>query len=517
MSDSAWLSETRPEGSSTAILVGPLSLEVIRSQAEAFPRGILWLHPSSCPPPDGLPPTVAPLSIESSADTLTETLDKFLRLDYDHAPAVKAGSRLSEAAPSAYGSVLDQIVAAIDSTLRARRTRKDTGVLRQELVFRNLSGYLRSRVPEDWRGSAAGNLAVVVGAGPSLDVTLPLLKDGFPEPVIVAADSALSALRDADMPPHFTLSLDPEKTHASCAPPGYRPGHLILSSQAHPEWAKLWGEETRYLSGRVLAEDWLAAKGIPKTNLLAVNNAGLAALLFADFLEPLAILLVGMDLAAGGSGYDRYAENTGRSDLQVLASHLHQVPGNFSETVPTPFLSDWSETSETCAGIAAKRPVVNLNDRGARLQGADLVHPKDADELRSALAQPVHPYRPDPALLGRRRGLSGPALDQALGQLASRCDQSWSALRPLLLPHASPRDKLNGLRSLLADSDLASLFGDYAFAVMPEIAPGKEPSPDKIDLRLRELRQLLWRLEDAIAQADPSDTFLRRFLTQTFA
>ena len=517
MTDSNWLSETRPDGAATVILLGPATPETLAAEAEAFPKGVLWLHPPVITPPANLPQNLAALPLDSPPETLTDTLDRFIRLEYDHAPAVKVGTQLAEADPASYASVLDQIVATIDSTLRARRTRRDTGVLRQELVFRNLPGYLRSRVPENWRGSAAGSLALVVGAGPSLDVTLPLLKKDFPAPVILAAHSALSALSSADLHPHFTLSLDPEKTHVACAPPEYRPGQVILSTQAHPGWAELWGDDARYLSGRVLAEDWLAAKGIPKTNLLAVNNSGLAALLFADFLEPAAILLLGMDLAAGKHPSDRYATSTGRAHLQVHAAHLHRIPGNFADTVSTPFLSDWSETSETCAAIAAKRPVLNLNDRGARLKGADLIHPDSIDELRNALAQAICPHQTDSTLLAQKRELTGPGLDQILGLLATHCDKARKVILPLLHDAALPREKLRALRELLAESETATLFGDYAFAVMPEIAPGKEPEPEHLDLRLRELQHLLQRLEDAIVQANPSDSFLARFLTQSFA
>ena len=284
--NSPWLSETSSEGAVSAILLGPLEESVLSSEAEAYSKGVLWIAPPTENFSSSYPANVHCLDRSSESKKLSETIDEFLRLDYDNPPTVKVSSHIAEDDENAYAPILDLVISSIDSTLRARRTRSDTGVLRQEQVFRNLAGYLRSRIPEKWRDSAQGNLAVVVGAGPSLDVTLPLIKEGFPKPLVVAADSALRALKDAGVDPDFVVSIDPEKSHDSCTSIDHRPGIAILSTQSHSSWPQRWGENVRYLSGRVMTEDWLATKGIPKTSLLAVNNAGLAAMLVAEFLGP---------------------------------------------------------------------------------------------------------------------------------------------------------------------------------------------------------------------------------------
>ena len=76
----------------------------------------------------------------------------------------------------------------------------------------------------------------------------------------------------------------------------FAPGTLVLSSQAHPSWKEKWGEKHVYISGRVFFEDWLSEKGVTKTSLQAINNAGLTALALADFLAR-RILLLGMDMS----------------------------------------------------------------------------------------------------------------------------------------------------------------------------------------------------------------------------
>ena len=513
-----WLSETSSEGAVSAILLGPLERSLLSSEAEIYSKGVLWIAPPTESFSSSYPANIYCLDRSSESKKLSETIDEFLRLDYDKPPTVKVSSRVAEDDENAYTPILDLVISSIDSTLRARRTRSDTGVLRQEQVFRNLAGYLRSRIPEKWRDSAQRNLAVVVGAGPSLDVTLPLIKEGFPKPFVVAADSALRALKDAGIDPDFVVSIDPEKSHDSCSSIDHRPGIAILSTQSHSSWSQRWGDNVRYLSGRVMTEDWLAAKGIPKTSLLAVNNAGLAAMLVADFLGPAAIILVGMDLAGGGDGTDRYAESTGRSHIQIQANISHNVPGNHTETVCTPFLSDWSETSESCARISRGRNVINLNDRGAILEGSIVIHPDQIDELKEALSESLAPYEQAPTVFSERRGISGQGLDQVLTTLATRCDEAWKNLRPLLAKeNATAQEKLRYFHELLGNQDIAALIGDYSFAVMPEVGPGKQPTSEELDMRIRQLQRILWLLEDALVEAEPSNKFLTRLLTETFA
>ena len=513
-----WLSETSSEGARTAILLGPLDESVLQQESQVFELGLLWIAPSKTHASGNLPPKVIAINRDSPSEGLSAAIEELIRVDYDNLPAVKVSKRVEEEQAEAYTPILDLVVSSIDSTARARRTRAETGVLRQEQVFRNLAGYLVRRIPESWRRSAEGSLAVVVGAGPSLDVTLPMIKQGLPKPLIIATDSSLRALESEDIVPHFVVSIDPEKSLQSCGSLDHKPGIAILSTQSHSSWPKGWKEKARYLSGRVLTEDWLATKGIPKTSILATNNAGLTSLLLADFLGPTAILLVGMDLAGGGSGQDRYADSTGRSHMQTFANQYHQVPGNHSDTVPTPFLSDWSETSQLCGKIASGRHVVNLNDRGAQLEGASVIHPENFNELSQALSEALRPFEPDPSILEESRGISGPGLDQVLTILATRCDEAWKGLRPLIeKDDAAPQEKLRYLRELLSNSEIASLLGDYSFAVMPEIAPGKEPDSETLTRRLRELQRILWLLEDAMIEAEPSEAFLTRLLTDTFA
>ena len=510
-----WLSETSVPGATTAILLGPILEETIRKECLSYPKGVLWIAPSETESAmTGEFPALAIAHCTDSGDLIIQAIRRLLGNEYDKQPVIKASRGAETNSQELYSAILDMVISEIDSTFRSRKTRNEVGFQRQFQVFENLCGYLNGRVPDEWRDLASNSLAVVVGAGPSLDQTLPLLKEGFPKPVVIAADSSLRALRSAGVDPDFVVSIDAEKTFDSCSDANYAPGMAILSSQSHGSWRNKWKDKCRFLSGRVLTEDWLAEKGIAKTKLQAVNNAGLTALLFADFLGPAGIVLIGMDLAQGGRGNERYAMSTGRSHMKIHTEHFHKVPGNFEASVPTPFLSDWQETSEMTSEVSKRRLIVNLNDRGAQLQGATVIHPGDIEELRSAISENLEPFEPSGEdLLSKRRAVQGNGMNQILTHMANRCDRSWDGFPNKQESHHKKSDYL---KTLFADRDMASFLGDFAFTVLPKITSDAPLRDKELELAVDQLQNLIWRLEDAILECEPDERFLIRFLTEKF-
>lgn len=509
-----WLSESVSDGAKSLIVLGVIDSLTISKLSNEFPLGIL-LFASQKETISPFPKEVTFIDRKESTLLIKEKLENFMLLDYNSPPTVKVCKSITDESTEEYNKILDLTISEIDSTMRARRTRTETGYLRQRQIFINLAGYLTKRIPSEWNGLAQGSLAIVVGAGPSLDITLPLLKSGIPKPIIVASDSSLRALRDANLDPDFVISIDPQKTFESCSEQDYSPGIAVLSSQSHESWSKKWGKNCCYLSGRVITEDWLIEKGISKTDFLAINNAGLTALMVANFLNPSVLLTLGMDLSGGGGGHERYAKNTNRAHVQIFASHYHKIPGNFSDTVTTPFLSDWQETSDFCRKLSENKTIINLNDRGAKLEGTTLVHPDQVGELKNVLNQSLKPFNsPELTLLNKRKTLRGHGLNQVLCQLTAICDNIWSSF-----PKQENENNsilITFLRETLADHNKAKLLGDFAFSVMPIISPKKEPKLQELKRFTNEIKDLIWKLEDAILESSSDDEFLSRFLTEKF-
>ena len=509
-----WLSESNVKGSTSLILLGAVDELNIEKLSNEYPMGILWICQKSND--SKTRPNVNLIDIDSNLNDITNIISNFISLNYEFIPSVKVSKKISNEASCNYSQILDTVISLINSTLRARKTRSETGFIRQNQIFSNLPRYLSKRVPNEWSDIGDGCLAIVVGAGPSLDKTLPLLKNGIPKPIVIAADSSLLALRNANIEPDFVISIDPEKTFESCSISGYSPGIAILSTQSHSSWANQWGEKSCYLSGRVVTEDWLSEKGISKTKLLALNNAGLTALAFANFLNPSAILVVGLDLAGGNLGEQRYAENTGRSHIQTISGHYHEVPGNYKPTVPTPFLSDWEETANFCADISGKKMVINLNDRGAKLSGTNLIHPDQIDDLKTALEENIMPFiKSFDIILKERKSIKGMGLIQMLTIITELCDGCWKELDKI--KSLDSKSATSVLINIFSNKDFASLMGDFAFATIPKLTSKEEFSSSEIKNISNQLQSLLWRLEDAIIKCEPNEEFLIRFLTEKFS
>lgn len=504
--NSSWISEFGSKDAKLLILVGSINNDLLLSELNSYPCGVLWIGPREVAR-SSVKTNLLKVDPKEDFDKLDQILYEFMAQDYLKMPVVKV-AKVTGIDSELYTKVISKIGLKIESVSRARRTRASTGFQRQEQIFFNLSGYLLSRVPKEWSSLASNSVAVVVGAGPSLDVTLPILNETLIRSVLViAADSTLNALKKLNIEPNFVVSIDPNKTFSSCCDSDFTPGIAILSSQSHPSWKEKWGNRVRYLSGRVLTEDWLAGNGVPKTSRLAKNNSGLTALSFADFLNPSLILLAGMDLSGGDGGSERYAESTGRSYIKIEAFHYHNVPGNYIEKVQTPFLSDWSETSMETSLISSRRTILNFTDRGARLEGCTLVHPDDSSQMNQAISENIRPFTPTNGTMEIKREISGLGMEQLLTLLGARCDLLWDKLNN----DWGMYENTEFFKKILSDRDIATLFGDFAFVVMPYLEKDKLPQ-SLAKQAIVYLKKSIWTLEDSIISCRPSEEFLVGFL-----
>lgn len=510
-----WLRVAASEGARTAVVLGPVDgVATVEELLRTYPGGLFWIVSTDERLRTGVQHArLLSLAVEVASDArLGHALGEFLALDYHAFPAVYVSARVEESAHAArYARAVDEVVEGIETTRRARRTRFENGPLQAANTFHNLPGYLRHPLPESWRGCARGRVALVVGAGPSLDETLPKVARWAFHPLVLSTDSALRACEATGLRPALVVSLDPEKRFSACAPPGYREGLALLGSEAHPSWSRRWEGRAMYLSGRNVCEDFLEQRGLERPPCEAVNNVGRTALALADFLGAEAIVLVGLDLAHGrpcNSGQARYGRLTGRQGVRLAGKGLFQVPGNFAESVPTAFFSDWSETSALCAEVATRRPLVNFTDRGAVLEGATVVTPDKADELEEALAAAHHadgplPWEASQELPARE---VPPVLLRQLGGLLDEVRAVIEALPPV---GKGAAEKLAALRALLVRDEISGLFGPFSFALMAELVRPDPLPVALLDHRLSELRALVARCEDALLYA-AGETSLQR-------
>ena len=157
---------------------------------------------------------------------------------------------------------------------------------------------------------------------------------------------------------------------------------------------------------------------------------------------------------------------------------------------------------------------MNLNYRGAKLEGATVIHPEDIDGLKEAVSENLSPFASnDEEIMHKRKSLQGNGLNQLLTLLASRCDLAWKNFPCNTKDYNAV---LNYLRELFTDQDMARLLGDFAFSILPKIGPGGTIGEDDLNKAVRQLENLIWKREDAILECGGSEEFLLRFLTETF-
>ena len=143
-----------------------------------------------------------------------------------------------------------------------------------------------------------------------------------------------------------------------------------------------------------------------------------------------------------------------------------------------------------------------------------LIHPDAFPEMRSALEESLKSFSPkDATVLQQRRSLNRHGLTQILNNLTIKCDLIWKSM-----PSEKDETKVvsEKLLELFSDREISCLLGDFSFSVMPKIAKGKTISKEQGLLIIKQLQQLIWKLEDAILRAEPEDDFIYRFLTEEF-
>jgi len=475
-------------GATTCVVLGRMTAGSPLDLA-AF-RAVLWCVDDGG---RGEPPLVAAgaplLAVRvETAGALDAALGDFLRRDARHLPSVYVMADALEARAAAYQPSMAVLFAELEGQHRARVTRQQDGFRWQQHVIRNLPFYARRRVPALWRDALRGLPAVVCGAGPSLDVSGPKLAALAPGCVVFAADSALRALARHGVAADFAVSIDVAKLPEKCLPESHRPPRVILSAVSPPEWNDaLPNGSAAYAASRQITTDWLAAAGVGRPPLTATETCGSTALDLARFLGCAPIHLFGMDLAL--SAKQRHAAGADRSIYAasgfVAEQAFPEVPGNYSPTVPTHALTDWRDLD---ARLAEWPPglVFNVNDRGARLRNATLVHPDrltslpPADKAR-ALAALSAPETADPVVL-----------ENALAPVRAAGQGIGAALPGLraALTRGSPEAVIVGLRGLLADGNTGRALGAYALKLMPHLLPPTEGDIAFWQTQLDELTEL---------------------------
>lgn len=149
-------------------------------------------------------------------------------------------------------------------------------------------------------GLAAGQPAVIVGAGPSLDAQLPALAALQDRAVIIGADTVLRPLLAAGVRPHLLVGIDPAELNARhlAGVDGLEDVHLAAEGSLHPQAFTGFVDRTFVFA----VSDhhpwpWLRAAGLDRGTLRAWGSVVTTAFDLAVRLGCAPIVFAGLDLS----------------------------------------------------------------------------------------------------------------------------------------------------------------------------------------------------------------------------
>lgn len=237
----------------------------------------------------------------------------------DHQPSLAIADPYYTAVRRAFENYA--VYATVNVNTQIERTRDFVGN-----AFKNAEAFVRALPVSDLFGCGRGVAAFVVGAGPSLDKTVHLLHEAKGKAIIIAVDSAVSALVAHGIEPDFIVSIDftPHTLHYF---KGIDTGRaaLVFDSEIHPGvLAEFSGRKYVVHLPKKSVSEWYTTivgnKGAIQKGL-SVSHVGM---LLAAAMEAEEIVLVGQDLAyprahwhAKGSHFFQTLDVTAKEELHL--------------------------------------------------------------------------------------------------------------------------------------------------------------------------------------------------------
>ncbi|MFZ5586624.1 MAG: motility associated factor glycosyltransferase family protein [Thermodesulfobacteriota bacterium] len=280
-------------------------------------------------------------------------------------------------------------------------------------------------------GRYRGAPALVIGAGPSLDASLPRLAGENLEHVLtLAAASALGPLARAGLAPELALALEAKDESRQFAGADPRRTLLAAASQSHPNHFAAWPGRRALFH----LSPWLAALTGGGPALPSGGHATSAAFSLAVLMGCDPIALVGQDLAFS-QGRSHASGRPGGEEGGLPG--LVQTPGIHGGMVETSevmagYITWYREAAAYLAGRPQPVRVINATAQGARLDGFEHMLLEDAlAVLRASGAR----HAPLAGAVGRLARPAAEAVGQGLAQVRGQVRQALAQLESDSLNH----------------------------------------------------------------------------------
>ncbi len=277
----------------------------------------------------------------------------------------------------------------------------EMGVICQENIVRNIPAMVDARLPGQVKGMAAGQPAIIVAAGPSLDKNINQLHQACGKAWIFAVDTSLRILLNYGIEAHFVVSKDPSERNRAHFEglSGIDSTTLIFDPQIASDIAlKFTGPKIVMPNRNHALHQYIEGLEIGRDDPLPHStNVALTAFNMAVHMDCNPIIFVGLDFCFAKEGGASHAAHTALLSETSYASSAQQltyqrgeatdlvqaieVEGIDGESYPTsPNFYESLRLLESLIG-QSKRLCIDASEGGARISGTELMPLMDAIKL----------------------------------------------------------------------------------------------------------------------------------------
>ena len=134
--------------------------------------------------------------------------------------------------PDQFVEVKDQIIVGIRRYEVGNSTLLRFGKIWTKNFFRNMHRYFKSQKLIPYLGWASQKPAIIVAAGPSLEAALPFLQKQHNQALLIACDTALPMLLQAQINPDFVVTVDPQEKNSLYLRYSANKDHILIADPA---------------------------------------------------------------------------------------------------------------------------------------------------------------------------------------------------------------------------------------------------------------------------------------------
>ncbi|OGV54731.1 MAG: hypothetical protein A2X49_09670 [Lentisphaerae bacterium GWF2_52_8] len=348
-------------------------------------------------------------SVSKDASAIADEFRYHLRQRLDFAVSIFIQPALQRAWPEQYRYLEERLKREFKLEAMNRATTARYMELWQRNALVNLPLSLRCPMMDALAGAFEGKVALILGAGPSLDEAMPLLRRIREKALFIAVGTALKSLLEEGIKPDFVVSVDSvpavmkqfEGVSADSA-------WLLTHHQAPPELFNLFENRAFIFAANLLGgfNTWLEGTAALPMRLSVGGTVALTAMDAAISMGCRHIVIAGLDLSfrQDGPTHARHSVYDGCKGEEKLIP----VPGNSGQTVmTTPQFAMYIEMLHSyfyCESKEHGMKFYNLALNGAAFHNTELVAPEALEKLplpfslthAEALLQGLHEKAPRP-------------------------------------------------------------------------------------------------------------------------